>query len=548
MASPARRGSGKGLSRSKNSAFSSPHGDFKEPFIDTVINDDSGEGDKTGNLMESESGRSHSLWRLQGVSLTGSAVEYGWAAGESVIIPHLLAKPLSLSPSTASLIFLVNPLFGICLQPLLGRASDRCRTSCCGRRKIFIFFLGLIATVCLLVLVFYDKWLLSRQHQIVLCFVAFGIMDLCHDLLLVPGRSLLLDMALSHTSESTSEETINFIESRADNLYNLYTLIGRFLALCVGSFPLVFWGYSHFQVFLGTSATFLTLSCGTALFVGKDKSFEGDAEEANGEYAPIKNVQEKSSTVLETGTLNHPRDPGHGGMDTEDEDTEDEGGEDKRRRKRHRLLALALLLMAQFTGWTLVCLAVFWWTTWIGINTVFGTSGFRVSMVTAAVQTLSGMVFVPFYQATIRMCSGTKRMYFLSELSISITLILYYYSGPNNPYALLSLMVLSGPSYSIHSTAIYALVRGVVGHKRVGWATGIVNNTLPAAQIFVSIFSGFVVTDCGNDTPQCLPIGGVYFWCGAVGCIVNLSIILYDLVFSIIPSPKVSSSAEEEEE
>ena len=282
-----------------------------------------------------------------------------------------------------------------------------------------------------MVLVFYKEWSLSRGHQIILCFVAFGVMDLCHDLLLVPGRSLLLDMALSHTSEVTPEETINLIESKSDNLYNLYTLIGRFLALCIGSFPLVFWGYSHFQVFLGTSAIFLTLSCGAALCVGKDKPFEESNKKTSGEYAIIKNVLDNSSAVSETGTLNKPRET-EVGIGTADEDTEDDDS-DMQRRKKRRFLALALLLMVQFTGWTLVCLAVFWWTTWIGINATFGSSGFRVSMVTAAVQTLSGMVFVPFYQTTIRIFSGPKRLYFMSELLISVTLILYYYTGPATP-------------------------------------------------------------------------------------------------------------------
>ena len=41
--------------------------------------------------------------RLLCVSLTGFAVEWGWAVGESVMIPHLLARPLALAPSVAGL-------------------------------------------------------------------------------------------------------------------------------------------------------------------------------------------------------------------------------------------------------------------------------------------------------------------------------------------------------------------------------------------------------------------------------------------------------------
>ena len=111
-------------------------------------------------------------------------------------LPHLLSPPILLSPTVAGLIFLVNPVFGICLQPLVGDASDRCSSKCCGRRKPFIFLFGAVAVAGLIVLVFNPTWHLSRPKQIVVCFVAFGCMDLAHDILLIPGRSMLLDMVL----------------------------------------------------------------------------------------------------------------------------------------------------------------------------------------------------------------------------------------------------------------------------------------------------------------------------------------------------------------
>lgn len=59
------------------------------------------------------------------VACSGVSVEYGWAVGEAVIIPHLLANPLSLSPAIASLIYLINPLFGFFLGPALGNLTDK---------------------------------------------------------------------------------------------------------------------------------------------------------------------------------------------------------------------------------------------------------------------------------------------------------------------------------------------------------------------------------------------------------------------------------------
>ena len=53
----------------------------------------------------------------------------------------------------------------------------------------------------------------ARLQQLCVIFAGFGFMDLCHDLLLVPGRSLLIDdmrgfLSLSH--EQASEQSSIF--------------------------------------------------------------------------------------------------------------------------------------------------------------------------------------------------------------------------------------------------------------------------------------------------------------------------------------------------
>lgn len=47
--------------------------------------------------------------------LTGSAVEFGWAAGESVMVPHLIGG-LNLSLTVAGMIYIFNPCIGILAQ------------------------------------------------------------------------------------------------------------------------------------------------------------------------------------------------------------------------------------------------------------------------------------------------------------------------------------------------------------------------------------------------------------------------------------------------
>ena len=87
--------------------------------------------------------------RLHGVALSGFAVEFGWAVGESVMIPRLLG--LGLSPAIAGLIFLVNPVFSVFLGPYLGAASDKCQR--CHRRVPFIAAYSLFAVLGFAVLV-----------------------------------------------------------------------------------------------------------------------------------------------------------------------------------------------------------------------------------------------------------------------------------------------------------------------------------------------------------------------------------------------------------
>ena len=74
----------------------------------------------------------HTWRRALPASLVGLAVEFTWAAGESVIVPFLLEA--GLAPSLSGLVFIANPLVTIPLHPVLGAWSDRCQSRL-GRRR-----------------------------------------------------------------------------------------------------------------------------------------------------------------------------------------------------------------------------------------------------------------------------------------------------------------------------------------------------------------------------------------------------------------------------
>ena len=104
---------------------------------------------RPGAMQEVEQ-RAPPLRTLVAISAIGAAVEFTWSSGEVVIEPFLLQFWQS---STASLVFLANPVISLWLQPLLGQASDDC-TSRFGRRRPFIVVLTITGLVGLSLLFF----------------------------------------------------------------------------------------------------------------------------------------------------------------------------------------------------------------------------------------------------------------------------------------------------------------------------------------------------------------------------------------------------------
>ena len=147
--------------------------------------------------------------------LPAAAVQVGWTVGESLLIPYLLS--LGVSNTVANFAWLVNPVFGLFLQPMLGHASDNCNSSM-GRRRPFLalFHLG---SVCGLLTVVFAADLLhllgypahsagdASTVLVVLIFVGFATADMCHDLMLMPARALLNDQL---PDEQTDEGNSSF--------------------------------------------------------------------------------------------------------------------------------------------------------------------------------------------------------------------------------------------------------------------------------------------------------------------------------------------------
>ena len=141
-------------------------------------------------------------WQILCLCLPAAAVQVGWTVGESLLIPYLLS--LGVSNTVANFAWLINPLFGLFLQPMLGHASDNCHSSF-GRRRPFLFVFHLGSVCGLLTVVFAAELLQAiglppqtedgrpSVYLITLIFAGFATADMCHDLLLMPARALLND-------------------------------------------------------------------------------------------------------------------------------------------------------------------------------------------------------------------------------------------------------------------------------------------------------------------------------------------------------------------
>ena len=209
-------------------------------------------------------------WLSIAVSMSGFSVECGWAIGEAVMIPHLLG--LRLTPSIAGLVFLVNPIFSVVLGPSVGNCSDR--TTRCNRRRPFIIVFSVFACAGFACLVL-SSYVADVPQRIALVYAAFGVSDLCHDLMLIPGRALLLDMTLDEVGAAADDAA----DERADSTYTQVQLMGRLMGLAVVSFPVeemfaTTLRWTHFQTALAFSGVVMVVCVAVVLITSRDRPYD----------------------------------------------------------------------------------------------------------------------------------------------------------------------------------------------------------------------------------------------------------------------------------
>jgi hypothetical protein len=186
--------------------------------------------------------------RLWLCSLISFAVGFVWGIGDATIIPFLLNH--GVSHSIASLVFLTNPVIGLFLHPMIGKASDSC-TSSLGKRRPFIFLFAILLVSGCVLQVFADS--LNGIGVIVVIFAGFFLVDSCADQFLGPGRSMMvlppqfphrphriiLPYPFSLLSESWQLDMVSDQHYDTANAIFAFSLsLGWVAAFVVGAFPI----------------------------------------------------------------------------------------------------------------------------------------------------------------------------------------------------------------------------------------------------------------------------------------------------------------------
>jgi len=441
------------------------------------------------------------------IACSGISVEFGWAVGAAVVLPHLLRSPLPSSPALVGVIYIANPILGFFIGPALGKASDRT-----GRRRNWITILALLAIFIDVILIISSSVKMSRAAEVKICLLAFGLMDLCHDLILIPGRALLIDRFSLRSRDVMGKEDGGV----ADTMYTTMQILGRLCGLFVGSFPIQNWfpfHASHYQATLATSAVVLLVTNSLAVTFAHEKRLSTTVEDISLynllELEPLSGTEAQYEKVDTKEVL---------------------------RCWCGETYVLTMLLIVNLIGWTSIVAFNFWCTAWLGHQISSAGTSLSLPMVIMTMQALLGFVF-SFFLPKLNQCFPIAWVWLLFQLINLGSICSSRLLGPENPTATFVVLVIGcGPTYTVHLTNVQLLARAVVsGDSNIGWVAGLLNSTMSLAQILVAgVFAVFLVCNQPADGSilPCPQIGQVlFFWIGLIGFVIDLFIFAVDICY-----------------
>ncbi len=424
-----------------------------------------------------------SFWQIWNLSFGFLGVQFGFAlqnANASRILANLGADLHSLS-----LFWLVAPVMGLLIQPIVGAASDKTWNKL-GRRSPYIFF-GAIVSMIAMFFMPNAPYIIKAGGTGVLIFgaVMLALMDGSFNVTFQPFRALVADM--------TPEDQRNIGYSIQSFLINVGAVIGSALpfiltAVGISNDPVagevadsVIWSF-----YIGGSLLLLTV----LVTVFKTKEYPPEEFEA---YNNITQEDKEKKESFFSLLRNMP--------------------------KTMRQLAIVQLFswFPLFLMWvySTPAIAQHYWNTPIGDATspAFNEAGNWVG-ICFAVYSLVAALFSVAMPSLIKI-SSRKLVYAMALTLGGIGYISTYFF--TNQYMLLISMVGIGIAWAAILAMPYAILSGSVPAKRMGMYMGLFNLTVVIPQIISGVFSGSILKFLFHEQAiYILVLAGVLMLIGAI--------------------------------
>lgn len=191
--------------------------------------------------------------------------------------------------------------------------------------------------------------------NVVLAFIGFEVADICFDCLLMPGRALLDDIAVS---VRRSDE--------ANALFTGFQLAGRLVALVVG-FSVVttsgFWGLNggmnaHFDAVLSLNVACLILSTSLVFVFVTDKGYKSDVGTVQIMIDDKDCIADERQLLMRPTPLDQTL-----SISSDDTGTQADSSDSSDTTTQH---ASTLLCSLMAVGWVGITSQSFFWTSWRG--------------------------------------------------------------------------------------------------------------------------------------------------------------------------------------
>lgn len=217
-----------------------------------------------------------SWFRIYSLCIANFGINCAWALEFAITTPYF-EKGLQAGKVISHAVWVVGPLSGLIVAPIVGSLSDRCRSRF-GRRRPFIF-IGLVTTL-IGMAIFSNAaqlaYLMAMTDDntthvlaVVIAILAFCLLDLAVNTTMWPVRALQGDLIPNHQQHS--------IQSASIVMFSLGDLAASTL---LGLFPEP---VSRIQTIFLVAALIYSTSVASLLVLGKEKPLDSHGDESDGE-------------------------------------------------------------------------------------------------------------------------------------------------------------------------------------------------------------------------------------------------------------------------